>query len=155
MPTSILIDRQGRIVYRKEGFEPGDEKELERRLAALLTTPTPRDSATAFHSGQEKPPRACSTTLRCPAPFSAGGLRQGSRSLPRSQRMAGRLVRLPPGQRSAELQVRFRDYEFCARCPLRENLIRNPTDRGSAKLRYESDHADFRAGNYYGTSTAA
>jgi thiol-disulfide isomerase/thioredoxin len=35
MPTSYVIDREGIIRYVNSGFEPGDAKEIEQRLAEL------------------------------------------------------------------------------------------------------------------------
>ena len=35
-PTSLLVDRQGRILYSHVGFEEGDEEELEREIQKLL-----------------------------------------------------------------------------------------------------------------------
>jgi len=35
-PTSFLIDRDGRVMYVHNGFEAGDEDELEREILALL-----------------------------------------------------------------------------------------------------------------------
>ncbi len=38
IPTLFLIDREGTIVERKIGFEPGDEVDLQRRLKTLLAS---------------------------------------------------------------------------------------------------------------------
>jgi thiol-disulfide isomerase/thioredoxin len=31
-PLSVIVDREGKIVYSHEGYKPGDEKELEGRI---------------------------------------------------------------------------------------------------------------------------
>ncbi|MDB5104489.1 MAG: Thiol-disulfide isomerase-like protein [Fibrobacteres bacterium] len=36
LPTSLLIDARGRVAYRQEGFQPGEEKALEERILGLL-----------------------------------------------------------------------------------------------------------------------
>lgn len=35
-PTSFLVGRDGRIMYFHEGFEAGDERELEEQIRSLL-----------------------------------------------------------------------------------------------------------------------
>ena len=35
-PTSLLIDREGRVMYAHVGFEIGDELELEEQIKSLL-----------------------------------------------------------------------------------------------------------------------
>lgn len=35
-PSSFLVDREGRVMYFHEGFEEGDEAELERIVERLL-----------------------------------------------------------------------------------------------------------------------
>jgi thiol-disulfide isomerase/thioredoxin len=39
VPFQLLVDRRGRIVKRRQGYAPGDEKLLEAELAALLKEP--------------------------------------------------------------------------------------------------------------------
>ena len=39
VPFQLLVDRRGRIVKRRQGYAPGDEKLLEAELAALLRAP--------------------------------------------------------------------------------------------------------------------
>jgi thiol-disulfide isomerase/thioredoxin len=39
VPFQLLVDRRGRIVKRRQGYAPGDEKLLETELAALLKEP--------------------------------------------------------------------------------------------------------------------
>ncbi|GEM_PF-91253 len=36
LPTSLLIDARGRVAYRQEGFQPGEEGKLEERIRSLL-----------------------------------------------------------------------------------------------------------------------
>lgn len=50
LPTAILLDGQGRIVWTNQGYRPGDEKTLEAKLLPLLS-PAPVDS------GATGPPR--------------------------------------------------------------------------------------------------
>jgi peroxiredoxin len=35
-PTSLLVDRDGRVVYAHVGFELGDEQKLEEEIKSLL-----------------------------------------------------------------------------------------------------------------------
>ena len=35
VPYTIIVDRQGQIVYNHSGYLPGDELELEEKLASL------------------------------------------------------------------------------------------------------------------------
>jgi peroxiredoxin len=35
-PTSWVVDRRGRIMYRHFGWEPGEEKEIEKEILSLL-----------------------------------------------------------------------------------------------------------------------
>lgn len=39
LPYSVLLDRQGTIRYAHQGYSPGDERLLEKRIAALLEEP--------------------------------------------------------------------------------------------------------------------
>jgi thiol-disulfide isomerase/thioredoxin len=41
MPFTVYIDRAGRVAHTHEGFQPGDEKDVEARLLALLAEPAP------------------------------------------------------------------------------------------------------------------
>ncbi|MEE9161416.1 MAG: TlpA disulfide reductase family protein [Candidatus Neomarinimicrobiota bacterium] len=46
LPYTLLIDREGRIIYRHTGYLPGDEQALERQIALLLaasSSPTGQD----------------------------------------------------------------------------------------------------------------
>jgi len=35
-PTTLLIDREGRVMYFHIGFDPGDEKKLSEEIESLL-----------------------------------------------------------------------------------------------------------------------
>jgi len=35
-PTSYIVDRQGRILYRHLGFDVGDEEKIEKEIVKLL-----------------------------------------------------------------------------------------------------------------------
>jgi peroxiredoxin len=37
-PTNLVIDREGRIVFRHLGYSPGDEKVLEAEIESLMKT---------------------------------------------------------------------------------------------------------------------
>lgn len=39
VPFQLIVDRHGRVVKRRQGYSPGDEKLLEAELAALLKEP--------------------------------------------------------------------------------------------------------------------
>ena len=41
MPLTIYIDRAGLVAHTHEGFQPGDEKDIEARIEALLAEPAP------------------------------------------------------------------------------------------------------------------
>lgn len=53
MPTSYVIDREGIIRYVNSGFEPGDAKEIEQRLAELAGEGAGTEEAAG--SGAAKP----------------------------------------------------------------------------------------------------
>ncbi len=40
-PTNFLIDRRGRILFRRVGFAPGSEAELEAQIVYLLERKRP------------------------------------------------------------------------------------------------------------------
>ncbi|MHB8765303.1 MAG: TlpA family protein disulfide reductase [Deferrisomatales bacterium] len=39
LPTTILIDKKGKIVYQHVGYKPGDEVEIEAKIKGVLGTP--------------------------------------------------------------------------------------------------------------------
>ena len=41
MPFSLYLDRAGRVAHTHEGFKPGDERDVEARLVALLAEAAP------------------------------------------------------------------------------------------------------------------
>ncbi len=168
MPTSVLIDRDGRIVHRNEGYRVGDEADWVARIEALLqpdSVAEAKDStmdSTAASSGESRPSTG---------PNEAGfgrGLDHISLSGSNFLRANyGREDRAQPdangwledwfdlriaGDRIA-YQVRFRGYQFLEDLPdSRENLIRDPNQRiVKQTLSYQDAHADVRAGNFYGT----
>lgn len=49
VPTTFLIDREGRIIFRHLGFSQGDEKMLEAEIRLLLE----RDAAAAGGSSEQ------------------------------------------------------------------------------------------------------
>jgi peroxiredoxin len=163
MPTSVLIDRAGRMVYRKEGFQPGDEADLERRIEALLDADGPAVAApdSASRSSAASAPSAPSSSS---APALDRVALSGSNFLRANY---GRENRDQPasngwledwfdfriaGDRLA-YEARFRAYQFLRDLPgTRENLVRDPSHRVVKQtVSYKGDHADIRAGNFYGT----
>jgi thiol-disulfide isomerase/thioredoxin len=46
MPSSLLFDREGKPIYRHEGFRPGKKEEYERHLVELLQNRGPTASLT-------------------------------------------------------------------------------------------------------------
>ena len=36
MPTTLIFDKNNEIVFKKEGFMPGDEKIIEQKLKTLI-----------------------------------------------------------------------------------------------------------------------
>lgn len=42
-PLSLLLDRNGKIVYEHTGYRKGDEKKLEEKIAALIPQEQPRE----------------------------------------------------------------------------------------------------------------
>jgi cytochrome oxidase Cu insertion factor (SCO1/SenC/PrrC family) len=44
-PTTYLLDANGRVLYRADGYKPGDEKVLEEKIAALLGAPAATSTA--------------------------------------------------------------------------------------------------------------
>ncbi|NQU28982.1 MAG: TlpA family protein disulfide reductase [Candidatus Marinimicrobia bacterium] len=44
LPTTIMVDQKGKITWRHQGYLPGDEKEIEKQIIAVLNqTTTARD----------------------------------------------------------------------------------------------------------------
>ena len=178
LPTTVLINRQGHIVFRKEGFEPGDEVELESRLTQLLMDSTAQDTMTetAAYDSASKPLEQESAS----EPFSQSPVEK-SVSVPRNNRLSGlslsgtNFLRADYGKETRNLpesngwledwfdirlandelsyQARFRAYQFLRDLPAsRANFIRNPSHRVvSQTFSYQSKLADIRAGNFYGT----
>jgi peroxiredoxin len=60
-PTSVLIAHDGRIVAQTQGYTPGDEKEMEKRILALLGEAPPEGSSegdkTGNNDGEGSKPR--------------------------------------------------------------------------------------------------
>jgi cytochrome oxidase Cu insertion factor (SCO1/SenC/PrrC family) len=44
-PTTYLLDANGRVLYRADGYKPGDEKLLEERIAGVLGAPAATTTA--------------------------------------------------------------------------------------------------------------
>jgi thiol-disulfide isomerase/thioredoxin len=57
MPTSYVIDREGIIRYVNSGFEPGDAKEIEQRLAELAGEGADTDETAARAGAKPHPKR--------------------------------------------------------------------------------------------------
>jgi peroxiredoxin len=158
MPTSLLIDAEGRIVHRQEGFQPGDEADLERRIEALLAGMR-ADSAAASGKPSDGPVAAlvpaslADKVALSGSNFLRANYGKESRDLPAAN---GWLedwfdFRLAGGGLSYE--ARFRAYQFLRDLPdSRENVVRDPNARVVKQtFAYESERADIRAGNFYGT----
>jgi cytochrome oxidase Cu insertion factor (SCO1/SenC/PrrC family) len=48
-PTTYLLDENGRVLFREDGYKPGDEKTLEAKIEAVLkVVPTGPDSAVSL-----------------------------------------------------------------------------------------------------------
>ncbi len=178
LPTTVLIDRHGQIVFRKEGFEPGDEVDLERRIVELLEKPqsidTAKDSATldptpsslvkdsVQHSLSSSPDtKAVSEPV---GDWLRGVSLSGSNFLRADYGRETRELPAPNGwwedwfdfriaNEKLSYQGRFRGYQFLRDLPeSHANFIRNPNQRVvSQTFAYQSNHADIRAGNFYGT----
>ena len=180
MPTSVLIDAQGRIVWRKEGFQPGDESDVERRIVAALPTAavaTPSvavdTDSVAVEDAKTAPPATGNSTEGLKGTSSATGIESeildritlsGSNFLRANY---GKETRAQPASNgwledwfdfrlaggNLSYQARFRAYQFVRDLPgTRDNLVRDPTDRVVAQnFAYQSDRADIQAGNFYGT----
>lgn len=44
LPTTIMVDQKGNVTWRHQGYLPGDEKEIEKQIIAVLNqTTTARD----------------------------------------------------------------------------------------------------------------
>jgi thiol-disulfide isomerase/thioredoxin len=43
IPTTILVNRDGEIVWRHQGYLPGDEREIESQIQKLLSEPSTGD----------------------------------------------------------------------------------------------------------------
>ena len=161
LPTTVLVDRDGKVVYRKEGFEPGDEKALEKRLSELLKAS--QDSVVtgvpegAVEAGLKPAPTAPSGALNNLSLSGSNFMRvnygKEDRSDPDNSGWLEDWFDLRLASDRLSYQARFRAYQFLSDLSgSRDNVIRNPNDRVVKQtFAYESDHADIRAGNYYGT----
>ncbi len=157
LPTLVLVDGSGHIVYRKEGFEPGDEKELEKRIVELLPPVSISTNAAAKDSSAKISPAPASATPLSEKGLLTGVNLSGSNFLRANYGKESPDVPDPNGwledwfdfriaSDRLSYQARFRAYQF-----LNDNTIRNPTDRVVKQtFAYENDHADVRAGNIYG-----
>ncbi len=47
-PTTFLLDANGRVLYRADGYKPGDEKVLEEKIAGFLGMPAATATAAAL-----------------------------------------------------------------------------------------------------------
>jgi peroxiredoxin len=160
MPTSLLIDREGRVVHRKEGFQPGDEIALGEKISALLAlpaAPNPDSSAVAALPGETGRGRTSGPLLQNVELSGSNFLRAShgreDRDLPAPNGWLEDWFDLRLARGGLSYQTRFRTYQFLRDLPdSRENLIRDPTSRVvKQSFAYESDRADIRAGNFYGT----
>jgi peroxiredoxin len=50
-PTTFLINRDGSVVFQAQGYRPGDEKDVEARVAALLAGGAPKATTPGAGSG--------------------------------------------------------------------------------------------------------
>jgi cytochrome c biogenesis protein CcmG/thiol:disulfide interchange protein DsbE len=173
MPTSVLIDGEGRIVHRKEGYRIGDEADWEQRIEALLSPGAKQDSApssVATSASDSLPPSgAYLSSATIPK---AGGFAQRTDQISLSgsnflRANYGRETRAQPDANgwiedwfdfriagsNLAYQARFRGYQFLQDLPdTRENLVRDPNQRiVKQTVSYRDEHADIRAGNFYGT----
>jgi len=186
MPTSVLIDRDGLIVHRKEGYQPGDEADWTARIAALLgpdpidaiapggaaAVPphpiTPDGSASALDAGDPPSPPATRPELSASSgnihPLVSGITLSGSnflrvnygretRDLPEANGWLEDWFDFRIASDRLAYQSRFRAYQFLRDLPdTRENLVRDPNHRVVKQtVSYRDEHADVRAGNFYGT----
>ena len=154
MPTTLLIDREGQIVFRKEGFQPGDEADLERRVEALLAPSEAADSAgTKEEEGGLLPPAIAEGVSLSGSNFLRANYGKESRDLPASNGWMEDWFDFRLAGGGLSYQARFRAYQFLRDLPgSRENTVRDPTDRVVKQtFAYESDRADIQAGNFYGT----
>ena len=155
LPTTILIDRSGRIIFRKEGFEPGDEKELEKRIAELLSPPTisaGADSTNKTHAASQASTSASDKGLLTHVNLSGSNFMRANygkenRDDPGSSGWLEDWFDFRIASDKLSYQARFQAYQF-----LNDKTIRNPTDRiVKQTFAYDGEHADIRAGNLYGS----
>jgi peroxiredoxin len=165
MPTSVLIDAEGRIAHRKEGYQPGDEADWEHRIDALLASPEVVPDTVAPMTGHPPSSPSSNTATRVDKPFVVSGVTlsgsnflranygKESRDLPASNGWLEDWFDFRIAGDRLGYQARFRTYQFLRDLPdSRENLVRDPNHRVVKQtVTYKDDHADIRAGNFYGT----
>jgi len=177
MPTSVLIDREGRIIHRKEGYQPGDDDDWRRRIEEALgplsqavvpspetrltehSTPDPsRPSHPSIPSELSRAVDPKSSSVTDPVRISGSNFLRGNygrevRGQPEANGWLEDWFDFRVGNDRLAYQSRYRVYQFLRDLPdTRENLVRNPNHRiVKQTVTYTDEHADIRAGNFYGT----
>jgi cytochrome c biogenesis protein CcmG/thiol:disulfide interchange protein DsbE len=166
LPTSLLIDAQGRVAHRQEGFQPGEEADLEKRIRALLEesavsaavnppdpeTPAPPPMA-APPAQTTIPPLGSRLTLTGANFLRADHGRESNLQPDRNGWLEDWFdVRLSEGRLA--YQLRYRAYQFLRDLPGEgDNLIRDPNHRVVKQtFSFTGAHTDIRAGNVYGSA---
>ncbi len=176
LPTSLLIDRNGFIAYRQEGFQPGEEKKIDERIqellghdsettvaGAIVTAPTsPTQTPSALTPTTAQPTANPPTAAPASAPFSGVSL-SGSNFLRANYGREQRSQPDPNGWfedwfdlRATDgrlaYQLRYRAYQFLRDLPgTGDELIRDPTHRiVGQNLSFNGENAVIQAGNIYG-----
>ncbi len=149
LPTSLVIDRGGNIVYRHEGFEPGDIDALESKLPSLLSD-TAAAAKSAAASGAAGPLRDLSLSG---SNFLRANDGQAGPEIPNSNTWLEDWFDFRLADARLSYQARFRTYQYLREVPgSYDNLILNPTGRVVKQtFAYTGDDADITAGNFYGT----
>ncbi len=157
LPTSLLIDSRGVIAYRQEGFQPGEEAGMEKRIQALLAERNAAGDSSRIIPVTLGPAGTRAGILSGLALTGSNFLRANYGRETRGQPDANGWLedwfdaRLADG--GLAYQLRYRAYQFLRDLPGEgENLIRDPNHRVvKQSFSYRGAYSDIRAGNVYGS----
>lgn len=154
LPTSILIDREGFVAYRQEGFQPGEEKRLDERIRELVGRDTPTSPASATTAPEAKAAAAApfSGVTLSGSNFLRANYGREQRSLPDPNGWLEDWFDIRATDGRLAYQLRYRAYQFLRDLPgTGEELIRDPTHRVVGQnLSFKGENAAIEAGNIYG-----
>ena len=163
LPTSLLIDRDGLIVHRQEGFQPGEENQLDARIQAMLgkdsvnkSQPDSLPVVLKIDSATASRPSATSSPLSGVSLSGSNFLRANygreDRNLPDPNGWLEDWFDIRATNGRLAYQLRYRTYQFLQDLPgTGDELIRDPNHRiVKQNLSFTGEYANIQAGNVYG-----